>query len=153
MRQEFLDRLQALLKERAFGGWRDGWVYGRLKQEFTLHPDELSTMTSALGFKRGWNSAVEDILEEQWQKDESRWMQQELAKAQRQSSHNQIKADLTSKIDTARKMAAVYQELEASGKLKREMTDIERALVGLILRMEDNDQLWLLEMIFNRLRL
>jgi hypothetical protein len=153
MRQEFLDRLQALLKEKAFGGWRDGYVYGRLNQEFTLYPEELNKMASALGFKYGWNPSVEDILEEQWQKDESRWMQEKLAKAQRQLSHHQQKTDLASKIDETRKKAALYQEIEASGRSNREMTDIERALVGLILKMEASDQLWLLETIFNRLRL
>lgn len=153
MRQEFLDRLQALLKERSCGGWRDGWVYGRLKLEFTLYPDELNKIASALGFKYEWNSAVENILEGQWQKDESAWMQRELAKAEEELSRRQRKAHIANKIDTTHKIAALYQEPGASGEIRRETTDIETALTELILKMNADDQLWLLEVIFNRLRL
>lgn len=69
MRQEFLDRLQAILREKAGGGWKDGWVYGRLKQEFALQQDELEEMARRLGFKMGWNAPLESLLEEQWERE------------------------------------------------------------------------------------
>ena len=78
MRQAFSNRLKILQKEKLAGSWRDGWVYGRLKQEFSLEPDELDALATALGFKYGWNHSVKDILERQWQKDEVRWRNREL---------------------------------------------------------------------------
>ncbi|MGB7084664.1 MAG: hypothetical protein WBD47_03860, partial [Phormidesmis sp.] len=61
MRQEFSERLKVLLREKFSGSWKDGWVYGRLKQEFDLQSDELNALATALRFKYGWNSAVKDI--------------------------------------------------------------------------------------------
>lgn len=145
MRQEFSDRLRILLKDKFAGSWKDGWVYGRLKQELNLQPDELDVLATALGFKYGWNHSVKDILENQWQEDEVRWMQQELSKVQKQASLNRQKVNISQKI------AALLQELEAlDNKPRRELTDIERALVALILKMQSDEQLWVLEMIFNR---
>ncbi len=147
MRQEFSERFKILLKEKVAGSWRDGWVYGRLKQELNLQPDELDALATALGFKYGWNHVVKDILENQWQEDEVRWMQQELNKVQKQVSLNQQKINLSQKI------AALLQELETlDNKPKRELTDIERALIALVLKMKVDEQLWVLEMIFNRYR-
>jgi hypothetical protein len=145
MRQEFSDRLRLLLQDKFAGSWRDGWVYGRLKQEFNLQPEELNALATTLGFKYGWNRAVQDILENQWQEDEVRWMQQELTKVQKQVSLNR------QKVSTSQKIAALLQELEAlDNKPRRELTDIERALVALILKMQSDEQIWVLEMIFNR---
>lgn len=145
MRQEFSERLKILLKEKFAGSWRDGWVYGRLKQELNLQLDELDALATALGFKYGWNHAVKDILENQWQEDEVRWMQQELNKVQKQVSLNR------QKVNVSQKIAALLQELETlDNKPKRELTDIERALIALILKMKVDEQLWVLEMIFNR---
>ena len=126
------------------GSWRDGWIYGRLKQEFDLQPDELNAMASALGFKYGWNPMVKDILENQWQEDEVRWMQKEANKLQIQASLNQQKDALSQKI------ATLLQEVETVAKPKQELTDIERALIALIIKMTADEQLWVLEMIFDR---
>ncbi len=144
MRQEFLNRLRVLLLERRSGSWKDGWVYGRLKQEFDLQPDELDAMATALGFKYKWNPGLKFVLEEQWQKEEPHWMAQELKKLERQVFLNQEKDDLSSKI------AALLQDLETSNGLREELTDVERALVSLILKMKQDEQIWLLESIFNR---
>lgn len=121
-------------------------MYGRLNQEFDLQLDELNAMTTALGFKYGWNSAVEEILESQWQEDEVRWMQQHLDKAKRQASLNQEKDDLS------RKIAELLQESETTHKPRKKLTRVERALIALILKMKVNEQLWVLEAIFNRYR-
>ena len=146
MRQEFSERLRNLQKEKMFGSWKDGWVYGRLNQEFDLQLDELNAVATALGFKYGWNAAVKDILESQWQEEEVRWMQQELSKVQRKVSSNRQKEHLSQKI------AALLQELETTNRSARNLTDIERVLIALILKMRADEQLWILEEIFNRYR-
>ena len=146
MRQEFFERLNYLQKEKMFGSWKDGWVYGRLNQEFELQLDELNAMSTALGFKYGWNAAVKDILENQWQEEEVRWMQQELGKVQRKVSSNRQKERISQKI------AALLQELETTNQSERKLTDIERVLIALILKMRADEQLWILEEIFNRYR-
>ncbi len=69
MRQEFLNRLQEILYEKVRGGWRDGWVYDKLNQEFTLQQDELEEMARRLGFKMGWNAPLKSLLEGQWQRE------------------------------------------------------------------------------------
>ncbi len=81
MDQEFLNRLQMLLRERLSGAYKDGWVYGRLKQEFDLQPEQLDAIAKALKFKYGWNPDLQNILERQWQEDEVTWMQRELLRA------------------------------------------------------------------------
>lgn len=144
MRQEFSDRLRVLMQEKSAGSWRDGWVYGRLKQEFDLQLDELNAMATALGFKYGWNSTVKNILKNQWQEDEVRWMQQELNKVQKQVSLNQQKSDISQTV------AVLLQELETLDKPKKELTDIERVLIALILKMKVDEQSWVLEIILNR---
>ena len=146
MRQEFFERLNHLQKEKMSGSWKDGWVYGRLNQEFELQLDELNAMSTALGFKYGWNAAVKDILENQWQEEEVRWMQQELGKVQRKVSSNRQKERISQKI------AALLQELETTNQSERKLTDVERVLIALILKMRADEQLWILEEIFNRYR-
>lgn len=149
MRQEFLNRLNELLQERRIGSWKDGWVYGRLKQEFTLDPEELGKLAEVLGFKYGWNRVVEDLLEEQWRSQELLWMEQQRLNLKRQVDAQQQKADLSRKIDE------LLQELEnpsqpKSKKPAKPLTRIERALVSLIFKMKEEEQLWILEVIFNR---
>ncbi|MBE9065923.1 hypothetical protein IQ260_04585 [Leptolyngbya cf. ectocarpi LEGE 11479] len=144
MRQEFSDRLKILRKERVTGSWRDGWIYGRLKQEFDLQPDELNTMATVLGFKYGWNPMVKNILENQWQEDEVRWMQQEANKIQKQASLKRQKYTLSQKI------AVLLREVETVAKPRQELTDIERVLIAQIIKMEVDEQVWMLEMILDR---
>lgn len=119
MQSDFENRLRILIKEKFAGSWRDGWVYGRLRQEFTLSKCELDAVASALGFKYGWNSAVEKILEDQWEKDKSQWFDT-LIKGQRNALKTQNKEV------------------------------IEKKLLDLVGAMSSQDQLWLLEVIFNR---
>lgn len=126
------------------GSWKDGWVYGRLRQEFDLQPDELNAMATALGFKYGWNPMVKDILENQWQEDEVRWMQQEANKIQKQASLNRQKNDLSQEI------TVLLQEIETVAKPRQELTEIERALIALIIKMNVDEQWWLLKIIFDR---
>jgi hypothetical protein len=145
MRQEFSDRLKVLIHEKFAGSWKDGWVYGRLKQDLDLQPDELNVLAATLGFKYGWNHAVKDILENQWQEDEVTWMQRELNKVQKQVSLNR------QKVSTSQKMDILIEELKAlENKPRQEFTDIEQALIALILKMKFDEQLWMLETIFNR---
>jgi hypothetical protein len=146
MHPEFLDRLKQLRLERFSGSWSDGWIYGRLKQEFNLQPDELDAMASALGFKYGWNPTVKNLLKEQWQQDEVRWMQEKLVRIEQKVSLNRKKTDISQKI------AELAQELEASGKRRKELTDIEQALMALIFRMDTTEQMWVLRIIFDRFK-
>jgi hypothetical protein len=134
--------------ERRSGSWTDGWIYGRLKQEFDLQPDELDAMTSAMGFKYGWNTTVENLLEGQCLKDEVRWMEQKLSRIEEKVSLHRKKSDISDKI------AVLVQELElkSSSSNKKEYTDIEQALMGLILKMNYDDQMWVLKMIFNHFK-
>lgn len=144
MRQEFPDRLKILLREKFAGLWKDGWVYGRLKQEFDLQPDELNAMVAALGFKRGWNPMVQEILENQWQEDEIRWMQQEANKLKKQASLKHQKHELSQKV------TALLQEVETVAKPRQELTNIERVLMALIIKMNADEQLRVLDMILNQ---
>jgi stage V sporulation protein K len=75
--QPFLQRLQELIQERFAGSYRDGWIYGRLLQEFDLTPEQLNLLATTLGFKYGWNAIVQDILEKQWQEDYRFWQQRQ----------------------------------------------------------------------------
>lgn len=146
MRQEVSVKLQELLSERRKFGWKDGWIYGRLKKQFILTPDELNAIAKALGFKYGWNSTVENILEEQWRKEEIHWMNYEKRKLEEEVDR------LQSKIDVEAKIKQLVYEYNKMKSLDREMTDIERGLVVLIMKMKPQDQLWLLEMIYNRFK-
>lgn len=150
MRQEFQERLQALLKEKVFGGWKDGWVYGRLKQEFALESDELNAIASSLGFKYGWNSTVEELLESQWQEAESIWINQKLTKTRKTLAHTEKKAIASHEIQITQKMNSLLEELEASNEINHKISDLEKTLTKLILNMKLDDQLWLLESICNR---
>ncbi|MEM9215020.1 MAG: AAA family ATPase [Cyanobacteria bacterium P01_F01_bin.150] len=73
MRQEVVERLQVLRMEKLGTSWTDGWVYGRLMEEFELQPDELEFLSEKLGFKYGWNPGLKALLEEQWQRQGSIW--------------------------------------------------------------------------------
>jgi hypothetical protein len=144
MRQLFLDRLKAVLNEKTVGSWRDGWVYGRLKQEFELQPDELDAIAKILGFKYGWNAALEKLLWQQWQLEESRWQQQELKAAKQQLNKRQQDANIAQEIN----MTKIAKDLCDDGIFDRELTAIEKKLMKIILTMNAEEQLWLLDVIF-----
>jgi hypothetical protein len=144
MRQIVLDRLKVIISEKVLGGWRDGWVYGRLKQEFELQPDELNAIAQVLGFKYGWNAALEKLLWQQWQLEESRWKQQELKTAKQQLSKRQQDANIAQEIN----MTKIAKDLCEDGVFDRELTQIEKKLIKIILTMDAEEQLWLLDVIF-----
>lgn len=121
MRENVAKRLKTLVKEKLAGSWRDGWVYAQLKQEFDLTAAELDEIVSVLGFKYGWNSTVEQLLEEQWNNDKSRWLD-----------------------------VLLKNSYKASDLKNREV--VEDKLRELVIAMSPQDQLWLLEVIFNRYR-
>jgi hypothetical protein len=123
MRQEFLDRLQEILREKVGGSWQDGWVYGRLKQEFTLQHDELEEMARRLGFKMGWNATLESLLEEQWQRE----------KRQEETLHR-VRTE-----EADRKLAAIKVQ-NITKTLRRDTSDVEMALFLLISRLSAHEQ-------------
>lgn len=91
MRQEFLVLLEKLLKEKALNAWKDGWVYGRLKEEFDeLQVDELQKLAEVLKFVHGWNPTLEDLLEKQWQQDKTKWVQQEQTRLRKEQAQKEI---------------------------------------------------------------
>lgn len=126
------------------GLWKDGWVYGRLKEEFDLQPDELNKLATVLGFKYGWNSSVENILEDQWKKEEIRWKEQELRSAKNRLAARQVRDKLV--YDTMEKLKAI----ESLDYLEDNWTDLEGLLIKLILKMKVSDQYRLLELILER---
>ncbi len=136
----FADRLLTILREQSAGSWKDGWVYGRLKQEFDLQSNELEAISTALKFKYGWNKSVEEILERQWQEEEPRWLSQKLAIIQKQADLSRRKKDVT------QKMTTLTQEIEEN----RKLTEVERILISLILKMNVEDQEQVMNAILDR---
>ncbi|MGB7086863.1 MAG: hypothetical protein WBD47_14990, partial [Phormidesmis sp.] len=66
-------------------------------------------------------------------------------KVQKRVYLNQQKETLSQKI------AQLLRELEALDyEPRRELSDIERALISLVLKMSADEQLWVIEQIFNR---
>jgi hypothetical protein len=131
VRHTVLERLKCLLRERAVDGWRDGWVYGRLKQEFELQPDELNAIADVLGFKYGWNAALEQLLWKQWQEEEGRWQERELATAKMQIAKRQRAASIAQDLNIAKVVADLQDELVSH----REVTTLEKKLIKIILSM------------------
>jgi hypothetical protein len=129
MRQEFLDRLQEILREKARGSWKDGWVYGRLKQEFTLQQDELEEMARRLGFKMGWNAPLESLLEEQWERENR--AEETLNRVRREESKRNL---------AAREVQNITNALHSNFRTERDFSDVEMALFLLISRMSAYEQ-------------
>lgn len=176
MHPNFSSRLNTLIVESMAGSYKVGWVYGRLKQEFDLQPDELNVMASALGFKRGWNPGLQNLLETQWQAEEDRWREREQQKCckqleqqkrQVQDRLNREKLQIQNQFEEEKlhlrnqiflqeerrvigKLQNYLQELQASEVSTRELTDIERVLITLILNMRVEEQAWALSMVLNR---
>lgn len=69
MRQEVEKYLTQLMFQKLEFSLTEGWVYGQLRHEFSLGQDDLEELASRLGFERGWNPVLEDLLEYQWSKD------------------------------------------------------------------------------------
>jgi hypothetical protein len=129
MRQEFLKRLQEILIEKAGGGWKDGWVYGRLKQEFTLQQDELEEMARRLGFKRGWNAPLELLLEEQWVREKCAY-----------ETLNRVRKEEAERNLSAREVQHITDALRTHLRAERDIGDVEMALFLLIFRMSSDEQ-------------
>lgn len=173
MRLDVTQKMKNLLQEKKMFGYKDGWVYGRLKQEFELTSDELDFLTQNLGFKYGWNSTVEEILEGQWQEESEKMQELEKAKERQlieqtqmkmkleraremqsleiiknelanQVTHLKIKENLEQKIQV---LMLEYQNIKFTN---RNFTDIDRAIITLIMKMTPQEKLSLLEMLYNR---
>ena len=140
-----------------------------------ITPDELSSLVKVLGFKLGWNSSVEKILEEQWQLESARLKELERVKIKNQREREQVKAsqqrekDLqerrresdrlkdeakylsnVDKIETETKVRGLLLEYQQNQVASRQFTEMEKGIIMLMLRMNPNDQRWLLEMMYDR---
>jgi predicted RNA-binding protein with EMAP domain len=135
MREEVLLQLRSLIQKKIAGSWKDGWVYGKLKQEFDLQPDELAEMARLLGFKKGWNSVVESLLEEQWQKEKH------AEEALKRARKSEAKRELA---------AAQVLDIESKNLKRGRFSDVEMALVKLILKMNSYEQSRLLQELSKR---
>jgi hypothetical protein len=129
MRQEFLDRLQEILREKARGSWKDGWVYGRLKQEFILQHDELEEMARRLGFKMGWNPMLESLLEDQWQRENR--AEETLNRARRDEAKHKLAA-----VEVQNITSSLHSDVRGG----RDFSDVEMALFLLISRISAYEQ-------------
>ncbi|HEY9825600.1 MAG TPA: hypothetical protein V6D19_09140 [Stenomitos sp.] len=129
MRQEFLNRLQEILREKSRGSWKDGWVYGRLKQEFVLQQDELEEMARRLGFKRGWNTQLESLLEEQWQREKHA-----------EETLDRVRQDEANRRLAAIEIQKITHALHSDLNIDKDFSDIEMALFLLISRMDVCEQ-------------
>ncbi|WP_299491627.1 AAA family ATPase [Acaryochloris sp. IP29b_bin.137] len=70
MRQDVDQYFSVLIRQKLNLCLSEGWVYGQLKQEFALEQDELEELARRLGFRKGWNPGLKDLLEYQWSKDQ-----------------------------------------------------------------------------------
>lgn len=70
MRQDVDQYLSILIRQKLHLCLSEGWVYGQLNQEFPLEKDELEELARRLGFRKGWNPGLKDLLEYQWSKDQ-----------------------------------------------------------------------------------
>lgn len=70
MRQDVDQYLSVLIRQKLHLCLSEGWVYGQLQQEFALEQDELEELARRLGFRKGWNPGLKDLLEYQWSKDQ-----------------------------------------------------------------------------------
>ncbi|MEB3291952.1 MAG: hypothetical protein VKJ24_02210 [Synechococcales bacterium] len=163
-RAEVLTKITELTWQRKAGGHIDGWLYGMLKQEFDLTPDELNAVAESLGFKYGWNPTLKMLLEEQWQKEETQ--RQERERLQKKYQNEQElqalrvkKQDLQDTAARLKKIRKLEAENAATALLKdylqtrpmdRPLTELEKSIVFLVLNMQESDQTWLLETIYHR---
>ena len=176
MRPEVFSSLEELVRQKKLMGHRDGWVYGMLKEEFELTSDELAGLVKVLGFKLGWNSGVEKILEEQWQLESdyvkevqrvnikiklekeqikiSQQRERDLQERRRERDRLQDKAKYLSdarKIETEVEVRGLLLDYQQNQVASRQFTEMEKGIIMLMLRMDPNDQRWLLEMMYDRL--
>ncbi|MEA5572707.1 hypothetical protein [Calothrix sp. UHCC 0171] len=155
MRHEVMQKLKNLLKERKIFNYKDGYVYGCLNNEFELTSDELHSLAKVLGFKYGWNSTVEEILESQWQEESDRIKELKRAKEIRDLEQkknklaNEIKY-LNDKVELDQTIQKLLMQYKYMKLVDSELTDVERGLIGLILKMNNQEQLQILEIIYKR---
>jgi|GEM_PF-1924026 len=134
MRREIEVFLSELLLKKSEIGLNDGWVYGRLKQEFSLEEDELEKLAFRLGFKRGWNPGLEELLEHQWSKDKDTI--QTLGRIRREK-------ELREK--TAITLMHLTKALKEISAFPKEYSDTEIALFVLITKLNSTQQETLLK--------
>ena len=175
MRPEVFTKLEELTQQKRLMGHRDGWVYGMLKEEFELTSDELAGLVKVLCFKLGWNSGVKKILEEQWQLESdyvkevqrvnfktkieheqikvSQQRERDLQEQRRERDRLQDEAKYLSdahKIETEVKVRELLLDYQQNQVANRQFTEMEKGIIMLMLRMNPNDQRWLLEMMYDR---
>ncbi len=134
--REYIDKL---LIDRFTGQWKDGWVYGRLKQAFSqLEEDELYYMATRLKFI-GWNAMTQEVLADQWREEELRWLESETFKAEQRR-------------EQALKKEALQEKLSATiqGLRDPKPQGLEGSLIRAIQAMSDADKIWLAHTIYNR---
>ena len=164
MRPEVFASLEEFVQQKRLMGRSDSWVYGMLRQKFELTPDELSFLVKILGFKLGWNFSVEKILEEQWQLESDRLKELERVKVsqqrekdlqERRRESDRLKDEAkylsdVDKIETETKVRGLLLEYKQNQVASRQFTEMEKGIIMLMLRMNPNDQRWLLEMMYDR---
>ena len=139
MRQEFLDRLKVLMNERSMKCMRLGWVYGMLRQEFNLQPDELEEMARRMKFKKGWNPMLKSLLEDEWEKEKA--SQENIAEIRRSRLQTEQRAVQVQNIE---------RSLGNNVHAKKSVSDTEMALFLLISEMSPQEQEQLLEELSKR---
>lgn len=134
MRPEFLTRLTELIYQKMANSWKEGWVYGHLKQEFSLERDELEEMAHRLGFKHGWNPGLEDLLEHQWSKEKN--STQTLERIRKEEKQRQ---------QTSAGIMSLFSTLDQLHISSNTCSDTEMALFMLISKLSSKQQESLLQ--------
>ena len=112
----------------------------------------------------GWNFSVEKILEEQWQLESDRLKELERVKVsqqrekdlqERRRESDRLKDEAkylsdVDKIETETKVRGLLLEYQQNQVASRQFTEMEKGIIMLMLRMNPNDQRWLLEMMYDR---
>ncbi|MEM9217908.1 MAG: hypothetical protein AAGD25_26650 [Cyanobacteria bacterium P01_F01_bin.150] len=119
MRQEVSDRLNILILEKLSSLWNEGWVYGRLREEFDLNPDELEYLVARLGFKKGWNPMLKNILEEQWEEQKNLWKKTE-AKRVLEKEKEKLKAD--------QEVAKIQKEIDETLQKQENLAEVTKTV-------------------------
>jgi hypothetical protein len=161
MREEFPARLNSLISEKHSGGWKGGWVWGRLQLEFEeLQPDELNAIAAALGYKYGYNQLAKRMWEEDWQATKPSWerVQHENALKQAENEHinalihanERIERENALKQAEKERLNALIRAKQSLSQPKQSLTEVERVLISIIFRMSPEQQLQLLDAFLDR---
>jgi hypothetical protein len=162
MREEFPARLNSLISEKHSGGWKGGWIWGRLQLEFEeLQPDELNAIAAALGYKYGYNQLAKTMWEEDWQATKPSWERMQREKALKQAENERLNALIHANERIEREKAllkqaenerlnALIRAKQSPSQPKQSLTEVERVLISIIFRMPPEQQLQLLDAFLDR---